>query len=400
MNEFNIEKGVWRTEHAWVSPYNFMNDEDKLPHVSIHDTTLRDGEQAPRVMFDADTKFKLALEIDACGIEYIEAGFPAVGPAETESVKRIANAGLKAKITCLARANKEDIKTAKDCGVWGPIVEIPAGHPRIKYQFGWEEDTVVEKAYAAVSQSRDYGQNPSLFLMDAYRATPSFLEKIIRKAVNEAGATRLTLVDTTGVATPQAINAVFKFAKEITNTPLEIHCHNDFGLAIANSLEAVRMGATSISSSFIGLGQRAGNAATEEIIMALELLYGIKTGVDLTKLQGLANKVSELSGYSLSPHKPIVGSGNFTWEAGIPVAALAKMPVTVEPFEPELLGRKHDIVVGKKSGKANIIWRLKELNLEVPSDEKLSQLLDDIKKLSVQLGRSINNEEFVGIAKK
>jgi len=160
------------------------------------------------------------------------------------------------------------------------------------------------------------------------------------------------------------------------------------------------MGATSISSSFIGLGQRAGNTATEEIIMALELLYGIKTGVDLTKLQALASKVSELSGYSLSPHKPIVGSGNFTWEAGIPVAALSKMPVTVEPFEPELLGRKHDIVVGKKSGKANIIWRLKELNLEVPSDEKLSQLLDDIKGLSVQLGRAINNEEFIDIVKK
>lgn len=400
MQKFNIEEGPWRTQHTWVSPYNFLDGTPKPAKVAIHDSTLRDGEQAPRVVFEAATKLAIARELDAAGIDYIEAGFPAVGAAEKESVKRIANAGLRAKVTCLSRASKEDIDTAKECGVWGPVIEIPAGYPRIRYQFGWSEDTVIEKAYSAVARSRDYGLHPSLFLIDAFRATPDFLEKMIDKAVNEAGATRLTIVDTTGVATPQAINAVFTFAKKLTEVDLEVHCHNDFGLATANSLEAVRCGAVSISSTFLGLGQRAGNAPTEEIVMALQLLMGVNTGVDLTRLRKIAAEVGRLSGYLPAPHKAVAGANNFTWEAGIPVAALLKMPVTVEPFEPEIMGEKHDIVLGKKSGKANIIWKLKEMGAAVPDEEALAKVLDKIKALSIQEGRAITAQEFAGILKE
>lgn len=400
MKKFDVEVGPWRVDHAWVSPYNFLDNPITEQKVAIHDTTLRDGEQAPGVMFDAGTKFRLAQKLAEAGIEYIEAGFPAVGTAEKESVKRIAHAGLPSKITCLARANKEDIDIAKECGVWGPIIEIPAGYPRIRYQFEWEEETVIEKAYAAVARSRDYGMNPSLFLIDAARATPEFLEKIIVRAVNEGGAARLTIVDTTGVAAPEAISSLFGHAKKFTSVPLEIHCHNDFGLATANSITAVRSGAVSISSSFCGLGQRAGNAATEEVVLALELLYGVKTGVNLQKLRGIAQEVSKLSGYIMSPHKAVVGSGNFVWEAGIPVAALMKMPLTVEPFEPELVATEHDIVIGKKSGKANLLWKFREMGMPVPDEETLSKLLQQVKDQSIQLGRALTNEEFVQLTKE
>lgn len=400
MKKFDVETGPWRVDHAWVSPYNFMDDSIIEQKVAIHDTTLRDGEQAPGVMFDADTKLRLARQLSESGIDYIEAGFPAVGTAEKESVKRIANAGLTAKITCLSRANKEDIDIAKECNVWGPVIEIPAGYPRIRYQFEWEEEAVIEKAYAAVARSRDYGMNPSLFLIDAARATPDFLEKIINRAVNEGGAARLTIVDTTGVATPEAITALFAYAKDFTEVPLEIHCHNDFGLATANSLAAVRSGAISISSSFCGLGQRAGNAATEEVVLALELLYGVKTGIDLKKLRGIAQEVSKLSGYSMSPSKAVVGKGNFVWEAGIPVAALMKMPLTVEPFEPELLGTEHDIVIGKKSGKANLLWKFRELGMSAPNDDILGTLLQKVKEQSINMGRALTNEEFIQLTKE
>ena len=289
---------------------------------------------------------------------------------------------------------------AADCGVWGIVLEVPGSYPRLKYQFGWEEDRVIEMTVAAGAKAKEKGVSPNVFIMDSPRAELSFLERLVTTAVKEQAADKVTLVDTAGCATPRGMHHLVSNARQWTDLPIEVHCHNDFGLGVANSLAGVEAGASSVSGVVSGLGQRAGNAPIEEVAWAVEALYGIPTGLDFAKVYQVALEVQRRSGWSFPPNKPVVGRNIFTWEAGIPTAALRKNPHTVEPFQPEAFGRKHDIVLGKKAGRANLEFKLEELGLKQPDDASMGRLLETVKNESVRLQRSLTDAEFETIYKQ
>lgn len=394
----DLEHGPWKTDDYWVSHYPFLpevRNQLQLPaKVEFHDSTLRDGEQSPGIVFSVEQKVEIAKMLDAAGFQYIEAGFPPVSKADREAISQITNLGLKAKITCLSRARAEDIQMAADCGVWGAILEVPGSVPRLKYQFGWSEDQVIKMTISAVVMAKEKGIAPNIFIMDSPRAELSFLERLITTVDREAGVECVTLVDTSGCITPRGMYYLVSQARGWTDKRIEVHCHNDFGMGVANSLAGVEAGATSVSGVISGLGQRAGNAPIEEVAWAVQALYGLPTGLDFARVYEVALKVQQLSGWSFPPNKPVVGKNIFTWEAGIPTAALRKNPHTVEPFQPEIFGRKHDIILGKKAGKANVEFKLEELGLPAISETVADQLLDRVKTRSVELNRSLSDEEF------
>lgn len=398
----NLEQGPWKKDYWWVSHFNFagsVRENLNLPEtVALHDSTLRDGEQAAGVVFNKSQKLEIAKLLDKAGVQYIEAGFPAVSANDQEALAAVCAAGLKARITCLCRAMEKDIDLAKKCGVWGAIIEIPVSYPRLKYQFGWEEDTVIEKALRTAVYAKEQGLHTSLFLIDSTRARLEFLERMLTTVVPRAEVGKVVMVDTNGCVNPAGMKYLVGKAREWIEAPIEVHCHNDFGLGVANSIAGVEEGATSVSCTLNGLGQRAGNTATEEVAFALECLYGINTGIDFAALYQVSQRVKEISGWSFPPNKPVVGDNLFTWEAGIPTAALMKNPHTVEPFQPEIFGRKHEVKLGKKSGKANIEWKLKELGLKLHEDN-LEKALDLIKTEAVKLQRTLTDEEFIRIIK-
>lgn len=399
----DLENGPWKKDYWWVSQYNFeeevLNNLNIPQKVTLHDSTLRDGEQAAGVVFSKKQKFEIAKMLDKAGVQYIEAGFPAVSPAEQESIKNISSAGLNAKITCLCRAMEKDIDLAVNCGVDGAIIEVPVSYPRLKYQFAWKEDDVIEKALRVVNYTKEKGLEAYLFLIDSTRARIEFLEKLLKKVVSEAGVDKLTMVDTNGCVNPPGMRYLVRKVRTWVDVPIEMHCHNDFGLGVANSIAGIEEGAESISCTLNALGQRAGNTSTEEVAFALECLYGIDTGIDFSALYEVNQLVRKLSGWSFPPNKPVVGDNIFTWEAGIPTAALMKNPHTVEPFQPEIFGRKHVIKLGKKSGKANIIWKANELGLDI-AEENLEKILDAVKENATELQRTLTDEEFTKIVKE
>ena len=394
----DLEIGPWKTDSYWVSHCQFLPEvRDQLqlpPKVEFHDSTLRDGEQSPGIVFSVAQKVEIARMLDAAGFQYIEAGFPPVSKADRDAISEIVSLGLKAKITCLARARTEDIQMAVDCGVWGAILEVPGSQVRLKYQFGWSEDDVIKKTVLATALAKEKGLAAIPFIMDSARADLPFLIRLINTVEKEASADKVALVDTSGCATPRGWYYLVSKVRQSTDLPIEAHCHNDFGMGVANSLAAIEAGAVSVSGTLSGLGQRAGNAALEEVIWAVTALYGLPTGIDFPKLHEVAIRVQQLSGWSFPPNKPVIGRNIFTWEAGIPTAALRRNPHTVEPFQPEIFGRRHDILLGKKAGKANVEFKLEELGLPRPNEAASDKLLEMVKAESVKLQRSLTDEEF------
>ncbi|MHB8917641.1 MAG: homocitrate synthase/isopropylmalate synthase family protein [Desulfocucumaceae bacterium] len=397
----DLEHGPWKKEKYWVSHYQFMpqvrEGMNNPPAVEFHDSTLRDGEQAAGVFFSPGDKIEIAKLLDAAGIQYIEAGFPVVSKADREAIEKIVGLGLKAKITCLSRAKAEDIDLAAAIGVWGAILEIPVSQVRLKYQFGWTEDEAIKKILSACFMAKEKGLATYLFMIDSTRAELSFIEKLLTTTVGEGVVDRISVVDTAGCTTPGGMRYFAGKIRQMVDVPMEVHAHNDFGLGVANSLAAVEAGAASVAATLNGLGQRAGNASLEEIAWSLEALYGIPTGLDFARLYEVAIKVQELSGWSFPPNKAVVGRNIFNWEAGLPVAALRKNPHTVEPFQPEIFGRRHQIDLGKKCGKANIEWKIEELGLEAPDPALVDRLVSRVKEESVKLRRVLNDDEFIGI---
>lgn len=400
--QMNLEEGPWKTEYSWVSHYPFLPEVRQgleLPDkVEFHDTTLRDGEQSPGVVFTAADKIAIARMLDAAGVQYIEAGFPAVSDADRTALTAITGAGLKAKITCLCRAMRKDIDLAVACGVWGVIIEVPVSYARLKYQFGWDEQTVIEKALDVAAYAKEKGLHTYLFMIDSTRADINFLRRLLTTVVPKAQVDFVSVVDTSGCINPRGFAYLVRNIRGWVDVPIEVHCHNDFGLGVGNSVAAVEVGARSVSGTLNGLGQRAGNTPLEEIALALHALYGLDTGINFNSLYQAAVMVREKSGWSFPPNKPVVGKNLFTWEAGIPVAAILKNPYTVEPILPEMLGRTHEIVLGKKSGRANIQFKLNAIGLAVP-EEQIDILLQKVKAEASRLARAISDEEFVAMLK-
>lgn len=396
MRENHIEDGKW-----WVSPYNFVpevRNELQLPSkVEIHDATLRDGEQTPGVVFSVDDKVKIATKLDEVGVDRIEAGMPAVSPQDAEAIKEIAKLGLKSRIFTFARALKDDIDMALECGAQGVIIEVPIGYPKITKQFGWTWEDVFTKSRDVINYARETGLYAVFFPYDTTRARASDLENLCKGIMAESPPDSIGIVDTMGCATPEAIKYMVRWVKSMTGLPIEIHTHNDFGMGVATELAAVSAGAEVVHSCANGLGERTGNAAMEELMMGLHLLYGYDTQYQFDKLPELASVLSEIANIPISRNKPVLGHGNFIRESGIGIQYVMNDPLVMFGTHPALTGKTGEVVLGKKSGKASIQYKLEELGLGEASDNDTSEILEKVKAAGIEKRSVLTDDEFRGI---
>lgn len=355
------------------------NPRPNLENIIIYDTTLRDGEQAPGVRFNTKQKIEIAKKLDELNIPEIEAGFPIVSKDEKNSVKQIANEGLNPRILALSRIKKGDMDAVIDCDTDGIILFASISPLHLKYKMHMNPEKVTELSVESVEYAKSHG----LFIaFSAEDATRTDLKSLINlyKNVEKAGASRIHIADTIGVATPKAMEFIVKGTKRHLNpkTQLCVHCHNDFGLATANSLQGLISGADVAAATVNGIGERAGNASLEELIMSLRILHGVNLNLNLKVLCELSKLVERYSGMKISPYKPIIGSNAFRHESGIHVAAVLENPLTYEPFLPEILGREREIVLGKHSGRKAVIAKMQELD-KFCNREKIGHILEIVK---------------------
>ncbi|MCH2387711.1 MAG: hypothetical protein MK240_05850 [Opitutales bacterium] len=382
----------------WISPYNFIPEVtgtlDLPEKVEIHDATLRDGEQTPGLVFSVEEKVAIAKKLDEVGIDRIEAGMPAVSPQDFEAIKQISALGLNARIYTFARAMNADIDKAVDCGADGVIIEVPIGYPKLKYQFKWTWEDVLKKSADVINYAKDKGLHAVFFPYDTTRAREDDLTNLLTGIMKNSQPDSIGVVDTMGCATPEAIKYLVRKVKDLTNLPVEIHTHNDFGTGVATELAAVTVGASCVHSCVGGLGERTGNAALEELILCLELLYGYDTKYELAKLPELGELLANITGIPYALNKPILGERNFTRESGIGVNLVVEKPLAMFGTHPALTGRTGDIVLGKKSGKASITYKLDELGIEGVSDEQTTELLSEVKKAGIAKKGILTDDEF------
>lgn len=380
----------------WVSPYNFRDTRPGSGAI-IHDATLRDGEQTPGVVFRKEDKVAIAKALDSVGVHRIEAGMPAVSREDFDAISAIAALGLKSRIFSFARAMKEDVDRALDCGATGVVVEVPLGYPKLVHQFGWTWKDVLAKSAPVINYAKSKGLYVVFFPYDSTRAREEDIDALLAGVMAESPPDSIGIVDTMGCATPEAIAYLTRKYIDATGLPIEIHTHNDFGMAVATEIAAVQAGASVVHSCVNGLGERTGNAPLEELVLALDLLYGAKTGCRIDGLPGLSALVSKLAGIPIPRNKPVVGEVNYTRESGIGANLVVENPLVMFATNPSLVGRKGKIVLGKKSGKPSIIFKLTELGLGSLSDDGLSAALDEVKRLGNEKRGLVTDEEFRAI---
>ena len=380
----------------YTSHYN-KESELKFPDgIIIYDTTLRDGEQTPGVCFSLEDKLEIARKLDKIKINQIEAGFPIVSKREKESVSKIAAEGLKADILALTRTKPEDIDAALDCDVDGIITFIGTSDIHLDHKMHITRQDAINLCENAIDYAKDHGLYVAFSAEDATRTDIDFLKRIYLKA-EECGANRVHIADTTGAITPQGIQYLVSELKKDLKTNIALHCHNDFGLAVINSISGVLAGATHVSTTVNGIGERAGNASLEELIMALKVLYGKDLGFKTKYIKELSDLVSKASGLPIPYNKPVVGNNVFRHESGIHVDAVIEEPLCYEPYVPELVGQKRQLVLGKHSGCRAVRAKLNECDLEV-SDDELIEIVKLVKK-SREEGKYINDDVFKDIVK-
>jgi methanogen homocitrate synthase len=393
-----LHKGGW-----WTSEVNFLEKTRKafsIPDkVVIHDATLRDGEQTAGVVFRKDEKLALAKALDSIGVDRIEAGMPAVTEEDKEAVREIAKLKLKAKVMVFSRALPADIDNAVECGVWGIVLEVPIGLPRLKYQFSWSVEQVVEKSVQAINYAKEKGLYVSYFPYDTTRAELPALKTLLKEVTRKSKPDSLAIVDTTGCALPEGIKVLIGEIKKISNLPVEIHTHNDLGLSVANSLAAVEAGAEVVHVCVNGLGERCGNTALDEMVVCLKTLLGINMDrIRYDKLYELSHLAEKLSGVKLAGSKPLTGSLAFKRESGLGIDMIKQEPLIAFATHPELVGRKFETVLGKKSGRPSIKLKLEELGIQT-TDEKISELLTKVKLMGTEKKGVVSDDEFKGILK-
>ena len=358
--------------------------------VGFYDTTLRDGEQTVGVVLDPEQKLEIARALDELGIERIEAGFPRVSADDRRAIELVRDAGLRAEVWGFSRAVQADVEALVELGLRASVVESPISDLKLK-ALGVSREQMLERIRRAVSFAAERGVKVAYFGVDGTRADPGFFDAVYAAAV-EAGAREVVVVDTLGVATPEAVAELVGRTRERLGVPVHFHGHDDFGLATAAAVAAVRAGASWIHGTINGMGERAGNASLAEVALALRGLYGIETRLRLERVREVSARVRELAGYELEPWKPLVGENLFTRESGA-VASQFHDPPAIEPYSSELVGAERRIVLGKKSGLDSIRLKLEELGLDVPSEEH-SRLLARVKELGARERRLVTDDEF------
>jgi isopropylmalate/homocitrate/citramalate synthase len=399
----------WKTDQYFVSPLNYLPEVTKDYHlpakVKIHDITLRDGEQETGIALRKDEKVTIAEALAEAGVHRIEAGMPAVSKQDENAIREMVKRNLGPEIFAFCRCILDDVRLAADCGVSGVVVEIPSSEHVIEYGYQWPLSKAIDASVKATRLAHELGLYTVFFTIDATRADFSTLMQIVEAVAAEGHMDALTLVDTMGVAAPAAIKYYVRTMRARLQRPLEAHFHNDFGLANANSLAAVEEGAEVVHSTVLGMGERAGQASTEQLALALELLYGIKTGVRLDKLYNLTQVVQRLTGRVTPLNQPVAGSAMYQLESGIPANWWLKCrdehPTEVFPLLPSLVGQKDvEIVLGKGSGTDSVAYWLRRIGLDVPAPDRLLELTMMIKERSMEKHGLVTEDEFRDMASR
>ncbi|GAB6947736.1 homocitrate synthase family protein [Vulcanisaeta sp. JCM 16161] len=345
------------------------------------DTTLRDGEQTPGVALKPEDKLAIALKLEELGVDSIEAGFPIVSDGEFRAVKSIAREVSNSEVIALARTRREDIDRVIDADVPAVHIFIATSDLHMRYKLRMGREEVVEAAVNAVTYAKSHGLTVEFSAEDATRSDPKFLARVFQEVVN-AGADRLDIADTVGVMWPSKMASLVRFVRENVrgNYLLSVHCHDDFGMAVANSVAAIEAGADQAHGTINGVGERAGNAALEEIAAAVRFLLNYDVGIKFEKIKEVSDLVSKLFGIPVPPNKAIVGANAFSHESGIHVHGVLSNPLTYEPIDPGAVGMSRRIVVGKHSGRHSIMYVLRSMGIE-PRDDIVNTVLRRIKEL-------------------
>ena len=384
------QEGVWTSalnEHEEV-----QKGFDRSRTVRFYDTTLRDGEQAIGIVFTPDEKFSIACKLDELGVGRIESGFPRVSEEDTEAVRRIMDAGLKAEIWGFARCVIADLDAHVELGTKQVLIEISTSDVKMA-AYGFSRESVVQRVSNAVKHARDHGMRVNFFAVDATRSDQNFLKDVYSRAI-ELGAEEISVVDTIGAMAPEAVERMVRdVAKHVgPNIPIHWHGHNDFGLATSSAIAAVRGGATFIQGTINGMGERAGNADICEVALALECLYHVPQELDLTKAREVSQLVRKAGGYPVDGWKPVVGENLFVRESGA-VASQFHIPEAIEPYSADIVAAERSIVLGKKSGIDSIKLKAEQLGLKIP-DDRIPAVLSRVKSAGTKAKRLVTDKEF------
>ncbi|HUK95902.1 MAG TPA: hypothetical protein VLU96_12740 [Gaiellaceae bacterium] len=360
--------------------------------VGLYDTTLRDGEQTVGVVLDPEQKLEIARLLDGLGIDRIEAGFPRVSQDDWDAVRLISDAGLRAEIWGFSRAVPADLEALVELGVTASVIESPISDLKLD-AIGVSREKMLGRITDAMRFAAEHKIHAAFFGVDSTRADPGFYEQVYRGAV-EAGAKEVCVVDTIGIASPEAVADLVGRTVEWVGpeVPVHFHGHNDFGLATASAVAAVRAGASWVQGTINGMGERAGNCNLGEVALTLRALYGVESNVRLGRIREVSERVRELSGYELEPWKPVTGETLFRRESGA-VASQFHDPPSIEPYSSELVHAQRGIVLGKKSGLDSIRIKADELGLDLP-EERRAEVLAEVKELGARKRGLVTDEEF------
>ena len=382
---------------VWTGTINeqALDPQPRAP-VGLYDTTLRDGEQTVGVVLTPEDKLEIAQALDAAGVDRIEAGFPRVSADDFRAVELIVAAGLRAEVWGFSRAVQADVDALVELGVGASVIESPISDGKLE-ALGVSRETMLERIGKAVSFAAGHGIHVAFFGVDSSRASLDFFDRAYAAAV-EAGAAEVVVVDTLGIATPEAAALLVSRALDRLDVPVHWHGHDDFGLGTAAAIAAVQAGATWVQGTINGMGERAGNADLLEVALALEALYGIPTRLDLARAREVSRLVAERAGTPLPPWKAVSGEALFTRESGA-VAAQFHDPPAIEPYASELVGAERGIVLGKKSGLDSIRITLERLGLEVDAEGQ-ARLLEAVKRLGTSRQGLVSDADFRRLVRK